>query len=142
MVSEERTKLMARAEILREKEWEKSLKLGRFHRKDYISYKMIQSAFSFIFAYVLIFIMWVLYHAEELMTQKKIEELAQMGLGALMLLVCLLTCFLVISYFVYRAKYKKAREKIKDYQAVLKQISRLYEQESVKVKKESEEFRV
>ena len=62
--------------------------------------------------------------------------------AALILLACLLACFLVISYFVYRAKYKRAREKIKSYQGLLKQIDRLYEKESVKVKKESEEFEV
>ncbi len=142
MVSEERAKLMAKAEIMREKEWDRALKLGRFYRRDYISYKMIRSAFSFVFAYLLVFVMWALYHAEEFMTQKQITELADMGIRALILLACLLACFLVISYFVYRAKYKRAREKIKSYQGLLKQIDRLYEKESVKVKKESEEFEV
>ena len=80
MVSEERAKLMAKAEIMREKEWDRALKLGRFYRRDYISYKMIRSAFSFVFAYLLVFVMWALYHAEEFMTQKQITELADMGI--------------------------------------------------------------
>ena len=75
------------------------------------------------------------------MTQKEIPELWDMGVRALIVLACLLTCFLVAAFFVFRRKYKKAREKVKSYQAVLKQINRLYEQETVKVWRESEEFR-
>ena len=75
------------------------------------------------------------------MTTKQIEELAQMAVRAGVALLCLLACFLVASYFVFRKKYRKARAKVKDYQALLKRINYLYEQESVKVWKESEEFK-
>ena len=141
MVNAERAKLMTKAEIFRVKEERKALKLNRFYRGDYISYEMIRSALCFIFGYVLFVLMWVLYYAEPLMTTKQIEELAQMAVRAGVALLCLLACFLVASYFVFRKKYRKARAKVKDYQALLKRINYLYEQESVKVWKESEEFK-
>jgi cbb3-type cytochrome oxidase subunit 3 len=141
MVNAERTKLMTKAEIFRVKEERRALKLNRFYRSDYISYEMIRSALCFIFGYVLVVVMWVLYYAEPLMTTKQIEELVQMAVQAGVVLLCLLACFLVVSYFVFRRKYRKARAKVKDYQALLKQINHLYEQEAAKVWKESEEFK-
>ena len=141
MVNAERTKLMTKAEIFRVKEERRALKLNRFYRSDFISYEMIRSALCFIFGYVLFLLMWVLYYAEPLMTTKQIEELVQMAVRAGVALLCLLTCFLVASYFVFRRKYRKARAKVKEYQALLKQINRLYEQDTAKVWKESEEFK-
>ncbi len=141
MVNAERTKLMTKAEIFRVKEERKALKLNRFYKGDYISYEMIRAGISFTFAYFLVVIMWVLYYAEPLMTQKEIPELLDMGARALIVLACLLACFLVAAFFVFRRKYKKAREKVKGYQTVLKQINRLYEWETVKVWRESEEFK-
>ncbi|MCI8464471.1 MAG: hypothetical protein HFI63_01240 [Lachnospiraceae bacterium] len=141
MVNAERTKLMTKAEIFRVKEERKALKLNRFYRSDYISYEMIRSALCFVFGYALFVLMWVLYYAEPLMTTKQVSELAQMAVRAGIGLLCLLTCFLVASYFVFRRKYRKARAKVKEYQALLKQINHLYEQGTVKVWKESEEYR-
>lgn len=140
MVNAERTKLMTKAEIFRVKEERKALKLNRFYRSDYISYEMIRSALCFIFGYMLFVLMWVLYYAEPLMTTKQIEELVQMAVRAGVALLCLLTCFLVVSFFVFRNKYRKARAKVKDYQALLKQINHLYEQDAAKVK-DSEEYK-
>ncbi|QNM06888.1 hypothetical protein [Qiania dongpingensis] len=142
MVNAERTKLMTKAEIFRVKEERNALRLNHFYKGDYISYEMIRSGILFIFAYLLLTVMWVLYFAEPLMTQTRIEDLAMMAVQAGIALVCLLACFLVAAYFVFKSKYQKARAKVKDYQAILKQISRLYEQETVKVWRESEEYRV
>lgn len=141
MVNAERTKLMTKAEIFRVKEERKALRLNRFYRSDYISYEMIRAAIGFIFGYLLLAVMWVLYYAEPLMTQKSIDELISIAVQAGITLLCLLVCFLVAAYFVFRKKYLKAREKVKDYQAVLKRINSLYEQETVKVWRESEEYK-
>lgn len=141
MVNAERTKLMTKAEIFRVKEERKALRLNRFYRSDYISYEMIRSAIGFLFGYLLLTVMWVLYYAEPLMTQKSIDELISIAVQAGITLLCLLVCFLVAAYFVFRKKYLKAREKVKDYQAVLKRINSLYEQETVKVWRESEEYK-
>lgn len=140
MVNAERTKLMTKAEIFRGKEERRALRLNHFSRGDYISYEMIRSAIAFIFAYVVLVVMWVLYYAEPLMTQKSIEELAVMAVRAGIGLLCLLVCFLVAAYFVFRRKYLKAVDKVKKYQTVLKRINRLYEQETAKVWRESEEY--
>ena len=140
MVNAERTKLMTKAEIFRVKEERKALKLNRFYRNDYISYEMIRAAICFIFGYGLLVLMWVLYNAESLMTTKQVSELAQMAVRAGITLACLLACFLVAAYFIFRRKYQKAREQVKSYQAILKKINHLYEQETVKVWRESEEY--
>ena len=76
MVNEERTKLMTKAEIFRVKEERNALRRNRFYKGDYIAYEMIRSAIAFIFAFALLFVMWVLYYAEPLMTQRSVEELA------------------------------------------------------------------
>lgn len=141
MVNAERTKLMTKAEIFRVKEERKALRLNRFYRSDYISYEMIRAAIGFIFGYLLLAVMWVLYYAEPLMTQKSIDELIGIAVQAGIVLLCLLVCFLVAAYFVFRRKYLKSREKVKDYQTVLKKINSLYEQETVKVWRESEEYK-
>ncbi len=141
MVNTERTKLMTKAEIFRVKEERRALKLNRFYRNDYISYEMIRSAICFIFGYALFVLMWILYYAEPLMTTKQVGELVQMAIRAGVALLCLLACFLVAAYFVFRSKYRKARAKVKEYQAILKQINRLYEQGTAKVWKGSEEYK-
>lgn len=141
MVNAERTKLMTKAEIFRVKEERKALRLNRYYKSDYISYEMIRAAIVFTFAYVLLAVMWFLYYAEPLMTQKSIEELAGIAVQAGIILLCLLACFLVAAYFIFRRKYLKARDKVKAYQAILKQINSQYEQETVNVWRASEEFK-
>lgn len=141
MVNEERTKLMTKAEIFRVKEERNALRMNRFYKGDYIAYEMIRSAIAFISAFALLFVMWVLYYAEPLMTQRSVEELAGLMARAGISLLCLLVCFLVAAYYVFKRKYILARDKMKEYQAVLRQIGRLYEKEAEKVWRESEGFK-
>ena len=98
MVNEERTKLMTKAEIFRVKEERNALRMNRFYKGDYIAYEMIRSAIAFISAFALLFVMWVLYYAEPLMTQRSVEELAGLMARAGISLLCLLVCFLVAAY--------------------------------------------
>ena len=130
---------MTKAEIFRIREERRALRLNRFYRNDYVSRRMIAAALSFTCGYLLVVLMWGLYYAEYLMTKRTVAQLANLGVKLVILWACLLSCLLVLVWFVFRSRYRKARGKIKEYQSVLKQLDYLYEKADDRVRRESEE---
>ena len=130
MIRANKVKTMTRAAMFEKKEARGALAVNRFFRGDYVIYGMIKSAISITVAFALAVGMWVIYHAEELMTEKSVADLFALGKQGVFMYVAVLVFFLLISLAVYCVRYYKAQHKLKGYRSQLRKLAKSYQDEA------------
>lgn len=127
MIRTTKVKTMTQAAIFEKKEERRAIYVSRFCRGDYVLYGLIKSGISITAAYLLGFGTLVIYHAEELMTERSIEDLIHLGREALFWYAGILAVFLVISAIVYYSRYSHAQKRMKEYRGCLRRLIKIYE---------------
>lgn len=130
MIRANKVKIMTRAAIFEQKEERKALHVNQFFRSDYVIYGMLKSAVSMTIAFGLAVCMWVIYHAEKLMTEKSVEDLFALGKQMLILYGAALLIFLLISLVVYCARYYHAQKRLRGYRSNLRKLAKSYQEEA------------
>ena len=130
MIRVNKVKTMTRAAMFEKKEARGALVINRFFRSDYVIYGMIKSAISLTIAFCLAVGMWVIYHAEELMTEKSVADLFALGKQGVILYVAALVAFLLVSLIVYCVRYQKAQKRLKGYRGHLRKLAKSYQDET------------
>ena len=130
MIRANKVKTMTRAAIFEKREARGALAINRFFRNDYVVYGLIKSAISLTIAFGLAVGMWVIYHAEELMTEKSVEDLFELGKQGVILYVAALVLFLLISLIVYFVRYQKAQNRLTGYRSQLRKLAKSYQDEA------------
>ena len=130
MIRANKVKTMTRAAVFEKKEGRGALAINRFFRGDYVIYGLIKSAISLTIAFCLAIGMWVIYHAEELMTEKSVADLFALGKQGVFMYVAVLVFFLLISLAVYCVRYHKAQHKLKGYRSQLRKLAKSYQDEA------------
>lgn len=129
MLNEEKIKLMAKASLFAQKEKKYSLHSGVYFRGDYISIGIIKAALSMTISYIFIFLIWALYHTEELLIQITYEELVSIGIKFLIGYVIVLVIDVVLAFIIYRRRYNKEQKDLKEYLNTLKKIQKINRKE-------------
>ena len=130
MIRTNKVKIMTRAAIFEQKEDRKALYINHFFSMDYVIYGMLKSAVSLTIAFCLAVCMWVIYHAEELMTEKSVADLFALGKQVVTLYGAALLVFLLISMVVYYVRYAYAQERLKGYRSNLRKLAKSYQEEA------------
>lgn len=129
MIRANKVKIMTRAAIFEKNEGRKALYISRFFQNDYILYGLLKSAVSITLAFLLGTGMWVVYHAESLMTEKTIDDLLRLGRQALSWYGIALGSFLLVSLAVYALRYHSAQKRMKGYRGNLRKLLKMYQEE-------------
>lgn len=129
MIRANKVKIMTRAAIFEKNEGRKALYISRFFQNDYILYGLLKSAVSITLAFLLGTGMWVVYHAESLMTEKTIDDLLRLGRQALSWYGIALGSFLLVSLAVYVLRYHSAQKRMKGYRGNLRKLLKMYQEE-------------
>lgn len=130
MIRANKVKTMTRAAIFEKKETRGALAISRFFMSDYVVYGLIKSAISITIAFALAVGMWVIYHAEELMTEKSVEDLLALGKQGIVLYAIVLVVFLLASLAVYCVRYRSAQKRVKGYRSHLRKLAKTYQDEA------------
>ncbi len=130
MIRTNKVKMMTRAAIFEQEEERKALHINQFFTADYVIYGMLKSVISLTIAFALAACMWVIYHAEELMTEKTVEDLFALGKQTLVLYGVALLIFLLITLVVYTVRYFRAQKRLKGYRANLRKLAKSYQEEA------------
>ena len=130
MIRANKVKTMTRAAMFEKKEARGALAVNRFFRGDYVIYGMIKSAISITIAFALAVGMWVIYHAEELMTEKSVADLFALGKQGVILYIVTLIVFLLISLVVFCVRYQRAQKRLKGYRSNLRRLAKSYQDET------------
>lgn len=129
MIRTNKVKIMTKAAAFEQKEARKALYINQFFAVDYVVYGLIKSAVSLTIAFALGIGMWVIYHAEELMTEKSVEDLFAMGKDFLAMYGGILVVFLLLSMVVYSVRYIRAQKRLKGYRVHLRKLAKFYQED-------------
>lgn len=130
MIRTNKVKVMTRAAIFEQKEERKALHISHFFKGDYIVYGLLKSIISLTVAFGLGTGIWVVYYAEELMTEKSVTDLLALGKEAVLWYLIALAAFLLISAVVYAVRYDHAQKRLKGYRSSLRRLLKSYQEET------------
>ncbi len=130
MLNNEKIILMTKLSLYEQKNEKKEIRSSRYFKSDYMLLKMLGSFFCVTLGYLLIFIIWFMYHSD-----KVIASLTTTGrfvglIVVLVLIYVILTFgYMTFSYAFYSHKFKKIRKNLKEYNGDLKTLHRIQELE-------------
>lgn len=128
MLNEERVGLMTKAAACYQKQEKEAMRINEYYKKDYISYNLIKSVFSFTLAYVIVAVMVVLCNLDALLVNEGNRLIIYLVMIVGIYLVAVLF-FSVIAYYIFSKKYKQARSDVKEYHQILMKLNALYKVE-------------
>lgn len=132
MIDPKRIVLMTKLTAYEEREGKYNLKLFRYFKEDYIAVNMVYTAIAVTVAYLIMVVLWFVHGFETIMANLQETDLIQIAFRLVMGYVALLVVFLVIAYFVYRAKWKQAQPGIRQYTENLKKLDEMNRDENGK----------
>ncbi len=130
MVDPDKVYLMTKAAQFEDKEQKNALKTVSFRRKDYIFYHMLIVMVSATVGYAMLvgMVLFLVIMANDLLVLN-VGEMFLILAGVLLGYAVLLIIYYMVSHKYYGEKHVKARQEVKKYQQVLKQLSELVETE-------------
>ena len=103
-----------------------SLKNARYYKGDYIALSVLKSTIATTFAYIIVFLMYILCDVEKLVADINSLDYAAMGKKMALYYVIMLVVFAVISGAVSAYKYDHSRSGMKKYFSRLNKLERFY----------------
>ena len=103
-----------------------SLKNARYYKGDYIALSVLKSTIATTFAYIIVFLMYILCDVEKLVADINSLDYAAMGKKMALYYVIMLVVFAVISGAVSAYKYDRSRSGMKKYFSRLNKLERFY----------------
>lgn len=127
MLSEDKMKLMTGIAMFEKREGKKIFPVNRFFRSDYVSLHIFRSFFLYTFCFALCVGVWILYHAEQLLSSLNLDMLAGDVCKGAVCYVAGLIPYLILTGVVYAKRYEYAKRGMEVYLAKLKRLSHRYE---------------
>lgn len=127
MINEEKVILMTRMASYESGRGKKDITVLNYFRGDYIGFQVLKSVISATIAFFLVFAVYLFYNFETLMQDIYVMDLLEYGKSIIILYLCAVGAYGVISYVVYAAKYSRAKKNLKTYYGNLKKLSGMYD---------------
>lgn len=105
---------------------------SHYYRNDYVSYHMIWTGIATTVAYLLIIGLVVCCRLEYYVNHLQKMNFMKIGMVLAILYVCFLLFFEIMAFVLYRKRYKKSEEYLKDYCRELKELEKIYNKEHLR----------
>lgn len=129
MLNPKKIRWMTKASAYEEKERRGSLRINRYFCGDYICFGMIKAAIGVTLGTLVIFVVWALTCAEELLTVKTYDELIGIGMHVIFCYIVALIVYLLLAFLVYQIRYQAMQKSLKRYLEALKQVKKIQSKE-------------
>ena len=127
MINEEKVILMTRMASYESGRGKKDITILNYFRGDYIGFQVLKSVIAATISFVLLFAVYAFYHFETIMQDVYKMDLLEFGKSIIILYLCVVGAYGVISYVIYASKYSKAKKSLKNYYNNLKRLAGLYD---------------
>lgn len=108
-------------------EGKKNIAIVNFFRGDYIGFQVLKSVIAATISFFALFAVYVFYNFEELMQDVYKMDLLAYGKNIVILYLCTVGAYGVISYILYSTRYSRAKNSLKHYYSNLKKLAGMYE---------------
>ena len=126
MINEDKVKLMTKAALMKKRNAQKNFAARSFFGTDYVSFQMLKAFVGVTAAFAFAAALYVLARFDELTTAYSFEQLLSFGKILLVLYAAVLLVAVLLSLLVYTTRYWEAKDDLREYQRILKQIGRFY----------------
>lgn len=127
MINEEKVILMTRLASYEANEGKKDISIINYFKNDYIGFQVLKSVIAATISFFALFGVYVFYNFEELMQDVYKMDLLGFGKSVVILYLCAVGAYGVISYVIFASKYNKAKKNLKNYYSNLKKLASMYD---------------
>ncbi|MDE5910489.1 MAG: hypothetical protein K2H52_17435 [Lachnospiraceae bacterium] len=127
MINEEKVILMTKLASYESNEGKKDIRTVNYFRGDYIGFQVLKSVIAATISFFALFAVYAFYNFEQLMQDVYKMDLLEYGKSIVVLYLCAVGGYGVISYILYNIKYSKAKNSLKHYYNNLKRLSSMYD---------------
>ncbi len=127
MIKEEKVILMTKLASYEEGKGKKDISVLNYFRSDYIGFQILKSVIAATLSFLAVFAVYVFYNFETLMQDVYKMDLLSFGKTVVILYLCTVGAYGVISYVVYASRYNKAKKNLRTYYANLKKLAGMYD---------------
>lgn len=127
MINEEKVILMTRMASYEGHEGKKDISIIHYFRGDYIGFQVLKSVIAATISFFALFAVYLFYNFEELMQNIYSMDLLAFGKNVIILYLCTIGAYAVISYVMFASRYSRAKKSLKHYYDNLKKLSGMYE---------------
>lgn len=127
MINEDKVILMTRMASYESGKGKKDINILNYFRSDYIGFQVLKSVVAATISFLAVFAAYLFYNFETLMQDIYKMDLLAFGKSVIILYLCTVGAYGVISYVVYANRYSKARKSLKTYYGNLKKLAGMYD---------------
>lgn len=127
MINEEKVILMTKLASYESNEGKKNIRIVNYFRGDYIGFQVLKSVIAATVSFFALFAVYAFYNFEQLMQDVYKMDLLEYGKSIVILYLCTVGGYGVISYILCNVKYSKAKSSLKHYYNNLKKLSSMYD---------------
>ena len=127
MINEEKVILMTKMASYESGKGKKDISILNYFRGDYIGFQVLKSVIAATISFMALFAVYLFYNFETLMQNIYKMDLMEFGKNIIILYLCMVGAYGVISYVVYAARYNRAKKSLKIYYNNLKKLGSMYD---------------
>lgn len=127
MINEEKVILMTEMASYESGKGKKDISILNYFRGDYIGFQVLKSVIAATISFLALFAVYLFYNFETLMQNIYKMDLMEFGKSVIILYLCTVGVYCVISYVVYATKYNRAKKSLKIYYSNLKKLASMYD---------------
>lgn len=127
MINEDKVILMTKLASYESDEGKKNMSIVNYFRGDYIGFQVLKSVIAATISFFALFAVYAFYNFEQLMQDVYKMDLLEYGKSIVILYLCTVGAYGVVSYILYSTRYSKAKRSLKHYYNNLKKLSSMYD---------------
>lgn len=136
MLDNKKIKIMTKLAAFEQGEGKEDIKISKYYKTDYIRYQVIKTAVSITFGYLLVLILFGMYHAEYLISKIVTLNFIRIGQYLLGFYIIIMAVYITGAFIGYSVKYDHSKKNLSRYYKLLKRLNRLYQENSADEKGE------
>lgn len=127
MINEEKVILMTRLASYEANEGKSDISIANYFKSDYIGLQILKSVIAATISFFALFGIYIFYNFEELLQGVYKMDLLGFGKSVIILYLCTVGAYGVISYVISAIKYNKAKKNLRNYYNNLRKLGSMYD---------------
>jgi lysylphosphatidylglycerol synthetase-like protein (DUF2156 family) len=129
MLNERKIRLMTKTAIYEKNKGKGDMKLNMYTGSDYVRFNIIKTVLGATVTAILIFVMFIFYEMEQVMTDVMKLDYYKIGREALTFYIIFVVAYAIIAFFVYQHRFSKAKKRLKKFKMNLEKIDSISKSE-------------
>ncbi len=130
MLDNKKIKLMTKLAAFEEGKGKEDIKISKYYKTDYVRYQVIKTAVSITLGYLLVLLLFGMYHAEYIISKIVTLDFVRIGQYLLGFYIIIMAIYVTGAFIGYSIKYDHSKKNLSRYYKLLKRLNRFYQENS------------